>query len=217
MALQALKFNAEDIGSTTRDGVTKYAGTTTEFYDWEFRAWCEWDSKPKDEDKPEAMNKILRGLTGDASRIARDIGRQKLMSKEGMKLLVDELKAGAFPKARDDAKELYREGQKTHGILARQYSEPMNSYCTRRTRWWKTIKEHDPAMELSSEIRGDLLLDAANLNEIEKLMVLTSAHNDRSFEAISKALQEQHPRIHLKEKADKFRRRDDDKKGRGKG
>ena len=72
-------------------------------------------------------------------------------------------------------------------------------------------------MELSTEIRGDLLLDAANLNEIEKLMVLTSAHNDRSFEAISKALQEQHPRIHLKEKADKFRRRDDDKKGRGKG
>ena len=136
MALQALRYNADDSGSTTRDGVTKYSGNCVDYYDWEFRAWCEWDSKPKEEDKPEVMNRILRGLSGDASRIARDIGRTTLMSKDGMKALADALKEEAFPKAESDAKELYREGQKTRGILSRQHGEPMVSFNTRRKRWW---------------------------------------------------------------------------------
>ena len=116
-------------GGTTRDGVMKYSGNCIEYFDWEFRAWCEWDSKPEEKDKPEVMNRVLRGLSGDASRIARDLGRETLMSKNGMKALTDALKADAFPKAEEDAKELYREGQKTHGVLARQYGEPMTSIC----------------------------------------------------------------------------------------
>ena len=50
-------------------------------------------------------------------------------------------------------------------------------------------------------------------------MVLTSANNDRSFDAIAQALQDQHPRKHLEEKSERNgRKMDDDRpKGRGKG
>ena len=140
------------------------------------------------------------------------------MSKDGMKALADALKEEAFPKAESDAKELYREGQKTRGILSRQHGEPMVSFETRRKRWWRILKEMDPSIELSTSIRGDLLLDAANLDKWERLMVLTSANNVRTFEAIARALRDQHPKKHQEEKEAGRKRTDDDRpKGRGKG
>ena len=45
------------------------------------------------------------------------------------------------------------------------------------------------------------MLEAANLGKIESLLVLSSAGNDRKFDAIAKAMQDQHALIHLEEKS----------------
>jgi len=89
------------------------------------------------------------------------------------------------------------------------------SYVSRRRRWWTQLKKLDPSVELSETIRGDLLLEGANLGKIEQLLVLTSAGNDRKFDNIAKAMQEQHALIHLEEKS--ARKPDNHRWTQGKG
>ena len=66
----------------------------------------------------------------------------------------------------------------------------MVSYVSRRRRWWTQLKKLDPSVELSETIRGDLLLEGANLGKVEQLLVPTSAGNDRKFDNIAKAMLE---------------------------
>ena len=68
----------------------------------------------------------------------------------------------------------------------------MLSFISRRRRWWQLVKEMDSSIQLSEEIRGDLLLESSNLSKTEKLMIMTSTNNDCSFEKIAAALMEQH-------------------------
>ena len=60
------------------------------------------------------------------------------------------------------------------------------------------LKEMDPDLVLSDEIRGDLMLEAAGLSQTEQLMVLTSTNNDTDFDKIAEALQKQHGKIHIR-------------------
>ena len=75
----------------------------------------------------------------------------------------------------------------------------MLSYIGRRREWWKLLKELDDTVALSDAILGDLFLDNAHLTRHEKLLVLTSTSNSRSFEAVAEALHTQHGRSHLSE------------------
>ena len=59
------------------------------------------------------------------------------------------------------------------------------------------LKEMDPDLVISDEIRGDLLLEAAGLTHHEQLMVLTSTGNDTDFDKIAEALQKQHGKNHI--------------------
>ena len=65
------------------------------------------------------------------------------------------------------------------------------------------MKTLDPTIEISEEVRGELMLDASNLSKIEKLLVLTSAGNDNKFEVLAKAMMDHHALIHLDEKGEK--------------
>ena len=82
----------------------------------------------------------------------------------------------------------------------------MVSFVSRRRRWWKQLKVLDPTIELSSTIRGDLMLESSGLTKVEQLMVLTSAKNEHDFDAVAVALLEQHAKTHLDDKKSDFKR-----------
>ena len=134
-----------------------------------------------------------------------DLGQDELMQSDGAGFdkLIAAMILRVFPHAVAEAKELYQVGHKTRGPMARQSGEPMVSFISRRKRWWSKLKLLDPTIELSTTILGDLMLDCSNMGEVEKLMVLTSTGNDRSFDKIAVAMMEQHAKIHLKDRADK--------------
>ena len=76
----------------------------------------------------------------------------------------------------------------------------MTNYVKRRRRWWKLLKDLDGTVTLSSQILGDLCLEASGLNSNEQLMILTSTGNKHDFDAIATALVDQHPKMHTSER-----------------
>ena len=59
----------------------------------------------------------------------------------------------------------------------------------------------DSSYQLSDTILGELMLDAAKLTQMERLLVMTSTQNKTDVDSIVKALHEQHPTIHREEKS----------------
>ena len=66
----------------------------------------------------ELVHRVLEGFRGDAFMIARDLGLDKLTQENGIRDLMDAIKV--FPKASEEAKKLFRVGQRTNGPLSRQ-------------------------------------------------------------------------------------------------
>ena len=87
----------------------------------------------------------MEGLWGDAFLIARDMGMAALVADQGFRNPVKKVKENVFPRASEEAKELFRIGQVRGGILSRQSNESMVSCVDRRRRWWRMITELDRA------------------------------------------------------------------------
>ena len=202
MAILALTYRHDTQYEGTRDGIPIYDGSATSFADWLFRTSIKHKAA-KEDDKTRVMAQIVEGLRGDAADIVRDIGADAILGTDGLTVVTEALRKHVFPKKEAEAKLLYRHGHKTKGILSRQPTEPIANYISRRTRWWSTLKLLDPTVELSEEIRGDLLLDGSNPGKIEKLLILTSASNSRKFNDIAKAMMEHHALAHIDEKAER--------------
>lgn len=94
------------------------------------------------------VNKILEGLRGDAF-LARDIGLDAVTNQEGLEELLRKMKSVVFRRATEEAKHLFRAGQRHGGPLSRQNGESMLSYTNRRKRWWRELRELDETMVLS--------------------------------------------------------------------
>ena len=105
------------------------------------------------------VNKIVEGLRGDAFALACDVGLDQLPAPGGLEHLITQIKAHVSPRAQEEAKELFRAGQRTGGPLARQSVELMLSYTQLHRRWWKTLIELDPSMQLSDSLRMELMFD----------------------------------------------------------
>lgn len=202
MAMSSLRYKSGK-GSDreeTKKGQPIFDGAPSQFQEWEFRVELRAESIEEGKEA-KAIGEVIDGLRGDALQIAMDIGRAELIKAGGLNILVqkinDEL---VFPSKKLEAKELYAQGHKVGGYLARQGGESMRSYVARRQRWWKTLQEMDKGVSLSEEIRGDLLLDNADLSKIEKLLILTSTNNETMFDAVAEALIKQHAKIHLNER-----------------
>ena len=58
------------------------------------------------------------------------------------------------------------------------------------------MKQLDPKLEILNTLRGELLLDHANLTQSEKLMIMTSTFNNLEFDTIAEALVKQHALAH---------------------
>ena len=92
-------------------------------------------------DRSSLVHRVLEGLRGDAFLVARDTGLDALATKGGLDELVDRIGKMAFPRATEEARELFRAGQRVGGPLARQQGESMVSFCSRRRRWWRILCE----------------------------------------------------------------------------
>ena len=193
MAVASLTYDASLAVEETKSGFFVYDGAPSRF------------QSSKEEDKYRALSSIVEALRGEAVLVAMDVGMDKLMNEKltGFDELVKAMTARVFPQAQAEAKELYQVGHKHRGPMSRQAAEPMISYVSRRRRWWATLKKLDSTVDLSPSLLGDLMLDAANLGKVEKLMVLTSTGNDVEFEKVAAALMGQHAKIHVEEKREK--------------
>ena len=214
MALESLKYHSQQHRlEETKRGAPIYNGNARDFYSWRFRT--ELRTSASEQRVPEGdiddvaerqveTNKrevlvILEGLRGDALQVAMDMGTDELTSAGGIGKLIKNIELLVHPQKHLEAKELYSAGHSKNGMLSKQPGESMLSYISRRRRWWTLLKEMDSTLQLSDQLRGDLLLDSSGLSHSEKLMIMTSTNNSTLFDTLADALVEQHGKRHLRE------------------
>ena len=76
------------------------------------------------------VQKGLEGLRKEAFELARDMGVDVLTQPGGLQKFVDKLRDVVFPRASEEARELFKTRQKP-GSLARQSQESMLAYVSR--------------------------------------------------------------------------------------
>ena len=148
--------------------------------------------------RTEMVQKVLEGLREEAFELARDIGVDVLTQPGGLRKFVKKLRDVVFPRASEEARELFKAGQKP-GSLARQNGESMLSYVSRRRRWWKLLKTLDGSIELSEPMRVELLLELSGLSRQEIIVIKACAPDAKSFESVAATLVEQYSGVHLRE------------------
>ena len=148
--------------------------------------------------RTEMVQKVLEGLREEAFELARDVGVDVLTQPGGLRKFVKKLRDVVFPRASEEARELFKAGQKP-GSLARQSGESMLSYVSRRRRWWKLLKTLDGSIELSEPMRVELLLELSGLSRQEIIVIKACAPDARSFESVAATLVEQYSGVHLRE------------------
>ena len=156
-------------------------------------------SRPNAQERSITVTKIVEGLRGDAFDVARDLGEDVLCGDDGLIMLVDAMRTTVFPLKAQEVKELLKHGTKPGGLLSRQAGESMTSYVSRRKRWWRLLTQLDHEIMLSDAHRADLLLDLSGLDAGQRLMLMSSIQNNRSFSKIAEALVLQHSAIHRRE------------------
>ncbi|CAE7356892.1 RE1 [Symbiodinium natans] len=103
--------------------------------------------------RTEMVHRVLEGLRDEAFELARDIGVDALTAPGGLRSFIERMREVVFPRATEEARELFRAGQRP-GTLSRQAGESMLSYISRRRRWWNLLKTLDASIELSEPMRG---------------------------------------------------------------
>ena len=122
----------------------------------------------------------------------------ELTAPGGLRDFISRMSNVMFPRAAEEARELFRAGQR-QGALARQGGESMLSHVSRRRRWWKLLKSLDDSIELSEPMRVELVFELSGLNRQESLVIKACTSNAKSFEAVSATLVEHYSGVHLKE------------------
>ena len=195
MSLATLRY--EHVGkkaAESKQGAPIYDGTPSGFFEWEFRAMTRYHSTD-DSEKWKLASKLTEGLTGESLKIAMSLGITELTKQDGVLLLIRALRQHIFPLASAEARELFKAGQRP-GILSKQAGETMISYVSRRRRWYDLLRNLDKNVELSEQMRGELLLDHSGLSQPERLMVMTSTFNNLEFDRVAEALVKQHALAH---------------------
>ena len=198
-SLSVLQKHHEAVTIETKSGIFIYRGDPHHFHEWEFRTMARYNGCD-DEDRWKVGYKILEGLKDDAFLVAKDMGLEALNETDSVPRLVENMRKMVFPLQTREAKVLYTQGHKQHGVLSRQVGESMMSYITRRKRWWRLLQELDKSTFISENIRADLMLDLANISDQEKLMIKTSCGNKSDFDLIADALLDHHVGIENRER-----------------
>ena len=129
--------------------------------------------------RTEMVHRVLEGLRDEALELARDIGIESLTGPGGLDDFINRMREVVFPRATEEARELFRAGQR-QGTLHRL------SYVSRRRRWWKLLKTLDSSIELSEPTRVELLLELSGLTRQESLAIKACAQDIKSFESVAR-------------------------------
>ena len=184
----------------------QFGGTAHELPEWKFRIKTKMSyiekAKPEERDKlrAEMASNIIDSLTDDALKLAMDIGVDEICERGGVEKLIAAIETHVTQSKDDEARELFHAGTRPDGPLCRQHGEAMQSYITRRKRWYDRMHLLDGTYTVSEPILTDYLLDNARLTNEQKLMIRTVCGNRRKFDEIATALKHQHARIHEREK-----------------
>ncbi|OLQ02118.1 hypothetical protein AK812_SmicGene15069 [Symbiodinium microadriaticum] len=173
-----------------RSGSYIHDGAPSTFHDWEFRTSMRLKLY---EDAIRAKTKTT--TKGDKTIDPDD--SDELTAPGGLRDFISRMSNVMFPRAAEEARELFRAGQR-QGALARQGGESMLSHVSRRRRWWKLLKSLDDSIELSEPMRVELVFELSGLNRQESLVIKACTSNAKSFEAVSATLVEHYSGVHLK-------------------
>ena len=198
MAVASLRYRPNAINpEENKLGYVIYSGSAVDFQYWKFRTELKIACCKDDDDYRKVAQNVIETLRGDPLQVAMDIGIVALISRSsnGLTTLVQKIQDKIFPLKDEEAKALYREGHKIGGVVSRQSGESMSSYITRRERWYKLLTSMDSSITFSDHMLGDMLLDNAGLNETQRLLILTSISNVKTFDGIAEALKLQHSKI----------------------
>ena len=86
------------VNLTTKSGMPQYGGSAHGFQEWSFRVLAKHDAfsaKEKDDGEQswqELASKVLEGLTGDALNTVMDLGREQVVSADGVPKMVSAIK-----------------------------------------------------------------------------------------------------------------------------
>ena len=166
-----------------------FAGHPVDFSNWEFNMKITAKAADKDHEKAtKYVKETLAGLSGEAYQLAKNIGPEKLLEKEGLTYLVDEMRKFVFPTWKQETKELYAIGLEKGGILSRQHGEPMTSYIERREKWWSLMQEFGPDFPVPEYHRGDLLLSNSGLSKTDQNTILVATDNSTMWDVLKEKL-----------------------------
>ena len=84
------------------------------------------DEIQRKERMAELISRVADGLSGDALKVAMDLG-DELEKDDGLQTLIDRIDSYVTTFKEDEARELFHIGSRTDGPLARQQGEPMAS------------------------------------------------------------------------------------------
>ena len=212
MAVASLRFRLNSsLPEESKSGYVIFDGNPCDYHHWFFRTQLKIRTTKEDE-MSRTIQQIVENLRSDALNVAMEIGLDILLDDGGVEVLYAKMLAHIFPVSRHESKALFREGSKTReGVFTRQPSESMQSYILRRKRWWSLLRQLDKTIQLSDEHLGDLLLDASNIQDWQRQMILTSTGNVTTFADIESALMQQMSQIHKRES------RSQQDKGKGSG
>ena len=138
------------------------------------------------------VHRILEGLHDEAFELV------PLTAPGGLRSFVEKMREVVFARATEEARELFRAGQKP-GVLSRQSGESMLSYVSRRRRWWKLLRALDTSIELSEPTRVELMLELSGSSRQEALVVKACAEDSESFDSVATIPVDRYAGLHLRE------------------
>ena len=95
---------------TTKGGMPFYNGTVVDFEEWRFRLKDRYDSLTGDdaeEKRKELAAKVIDGLTGEALRIAMDLGVERAICPEVVITIIGTIRNSIEGKKVQESKQLY--------------------------------------------------------------------------------------------------------------
>ena len=144
--------------------------------------------------------RLVEGLRGPALYIVKALKEDLITSAKGPEAILQALVSSLRPRRQQEARELYLAGSREHGILSRQYGEPMSTYILRRKTWYAMLTDLDTEIKLPELLLAEQILMNANVSEEHQLMIRTSLSQVISVEGVCNELVNQHGHIHLREK-----------------
>ena len=206
------------VGTEGKNGVPRYDGEAAKLAEYSFRVKM-MEARTAAMDQTEAKKlgplglRLIEGLRGQALQVAKGLDVKKLATDDGPTLLVDTLYKAFKPRRDQEARELYNAGAQTNGVLSRQPTESMTSFCLRRRTWYAMLRDLDDSLQLPDNLLAEQTLVCAGLNYDHQLMIRTALQGRITVNSVMDELIAQHSRIHEIE----ARRGGDFSHGRGRG